>query len=129
MHGANEQVVKTFLEAFRERDMDKVRAQFADGAVFHIAGNSPMAGEHSGPEAILSAFGKFREETGDTWQAEMHDLLSTDEHVVALFIRTATRNGNPGRFPAAVVYHLEGGKIADMWVHEQDLYAFDSFFS
>lgn len=129
MNEANEQVVRTFLKAFGDRDMDAVRAQFTDDAVFHISGNSPMAGEHTGVDDVLATFGKFRELTDDTWQAEMHDLLSTDEHVVALFIRTGTRGGSQGRFPAAVVYHIQGGKIADMWVHEQDLYAFDAFFA
>ena len=58
---------------------------------------------------------------GSGIEVDVHDMLSSDDHVVLLSRREFA--GIDAR--AVVVYHVEDGRVAEVWVHEADQAAVD----
>ena len=60
---------------------------------------------------------------------ETHDILASDDHAVVLNKTRATRGGKIQEQDQVVVMHIEGGKVAEVWVHFSDQQAMDEFTS
>ena len=117
----NEDVVRSYIASLGAGDMDGVRKHLADEIVMHMGGRNPMSGDKRGPDEVVGTFEAITERTGAPISTELHDLLSTEDHVVALGRRTIAGVDAP----AAVVYHLADGKITEIWVHEARQYELD----
>ena len=65
------------------------------------------------------------ERSGGAMPVEVHDLLESEDHVVALVRRTMA--GVDSR--AVIVYHVADGKITELWSFEGDQYAIDEAMS
>ena len=117
-------------EAFSRGDTDTLSQLFAEGTVWHWPGRNPLSGTHRGRDAVLSLFAKMAEMTNGTLSIdEDHDFLGSDEHAVALFRLSATREGKTLRANLCEVTHWYNGKLTEEWVSVDDQYAFDEFWS
>jgi uncharacterized protein len=125
----NERLIQDVLAAFKAGDREVIERIYAEDVVLHIPGNNQLSGDYRGLDDVLEGLSRFRELTKDTWSAELHDVLANDEHAVALSTRRGERAGRFGAFRAVTIYHLRGGRIAEIWIHEADQQAFDEFFS
>ena len=105
-----ESVVRGMYEAINRRDMAAVAAAFAEDAVWHGSGS-----EITGGQAIAGLVSQLIQASGDTLHVELHDITSSDEHVVALQITRAERNGRSLEDSVAYVFHVTGGKITEAW--------------
>ena len=114
-------------EAFSRRDMDSLRTFWADDIVYHVTGGNPIAGDHRGLDAVLALFAKLVEM--NVRIVEVHDVLASDDHVVALLRGTASRHGEELSVNQANIYHVRDGKIREAWLLPADQRAFDEFFS
>ena len=117
----NEDVVRAYIAALGSGDMEGVRGHLADDAVLHLGGRHAMAGDKQGAGEVVAALSAMAERAGGAIRPELHDLLSTEDHVVALVRRTI--GGVDAR--AAVVYHVAEGKITEIWPHEASQYELD----
>jgi uncharacterized protein len=115
--------------AYQSGDMDTINELFADDVVWHVAGRSQIAGDYSGKEQVFGFFGKLQELSDGTSTVEVHDLLASDEHGVAIVTETATRSGNEHRANATHVLHLKDGKVTEFWDAHPDQYSADEFWS
>lgn len=110
-------VVEEYIDAIAEGDIERVGEFIADDIVVHIPGNNPMSGDYRGREEVLAHYRSLFERTeaaGGSIEVDMHDLLASDDHVVALSRRTFA--GVDAR--AVAIYHVDDGKIEEVWVHE-----------
>ncbi len=114
-------------EAFSRRDMDTLRTIWADDIVYHFPGTSFLAGDHKGLDAVLAFFAKLGEMNVQI--VEVHDVLASDDHVVALVRGTASRQGEELALNQANIYHVRDGKIKEAWLLSTDQRALDEFFS
>ena len=114
-------------EAFSRRDMDSLRTFWADDIVYHVPGANPIAGDHKGLDGVLALFAKLVEM--NVRIVEVHDVLASDDHVVALVRGTASRQGKELSVKQANIYHVRDGKIKEAWLLPTDQRAFDEFFS
>jgi ketosteroid isomerase-like protein len=117
----DEEVVRGYIAAISAGDLDGIGAAITDDVVVHIPGRGPTAGVKRGRDEALDMFRLMAERAGGTMVVDVHDLLSSDDHVVALVSRSIAGV----EAPAAVIYHLRDGKIAGVWSHEWDQYALD----
>lgn len=115
------EVVRSYIDGISRGDMDAIGEALADDVVFHIPGRNPTSGEKHGRDEALAMFRTMLDRAGGSMKVDVHDLLSSDDHVVALVSRAIAGVDTT----AAIVYHMRGGKIAELWSHEGDQYAID----
>ncbi len=113
----NAALLRRYLEALSQSDMDSVREAFAEDAVWHLPGNSPLAGDHKGPDAILEFIGRAFEMSGGTFRLELLDVMASDEHGVQWQRITAQREGKTLDEVEALTRAFKGM----MSIHEQSL--------
>ncbi|MEX2534796.1 MAG: nuclear transport factor 2 family protein [Trueperaceae bacterium] len=124
----NEAPVRAFFDAAAKRDINGIMECWADDVVLHYHGQNPVAGTYRGKQEVLGAYGKMAQLTGGTFRrVELHDLLATDGHVVALARVGAEREGRSLEWNGIDVYHVRDGKIVEIWIHVVDQYAVDAF--
>jgi uncharacterized protein len=125
MGHTNAEVVRAYVGAVGGGEADRAVELVTDDVVMHVPGRNPISGEVRGRDALLTMLREVFERSGGSFGLEIHDILASDDHVVALLERTIA--GIETR--VAVVYHLRDGKIAEIWPHEQDQYALDEALS
>lgn len=123
------QLVRDGYAAFGHGDLDAIRALFAPDIVWHIGGRSPVAGDYKGIDAVFEFFAKVLEWTGGTLRNELHDVLASDDHAVALLTQTADHNGKKLRARFAHIQHIANNQVTESWYFPDDSYAVDDFWS
>lgn len=130
--GADENlaIVRRGYEAFNKGDMETLTELFDEGATWHLAGRSSLAGDHEGREAAFAYFARLGQETGGTFQAGLQHLLADDDdRVVGIQRSTGDRDGKRLDVGDCIVFQLKDGRITDGRDHIDDLYAWDEFWS
>ncbi|TMC86926.1 MAG: nuclear transport factor 2 family protein [Chloroflexi bacterium] len=89
----NVELTKKGYQAFNEAHIEGVMDVLDDDVVWHIGGENPISGEYKGKEAVIGMFAKFAQLTEGTYEADVHDILASEEHTVVLGTYTATRRG------------------------------------
>lgn len=125
----NVELLRKGYEVFAKGDMATLRELFAENIVWHVPGNNPLSGEHRGRDAVFAMFARNAEITAGTFRIELHDVLADDEHAVALFRETASRQGRQLNLLEAAVYHVSNGKVTEAWSLPYDQRASDEFWS
>jgi uncharacterized protein len=125
----NVAVMQRAYEAFNSGDMNTL-TELMDETVWHVPGQSSMAGDYRGSGSTLAYFGQLAHETGGTFRAELrHMAADGDNRVVGIQRSTADRNGKHLDVANCIVFELKDGKVTDGREHFEDLYAWDEFWS
>src|SRR6266550_6290526 len=111
----NADLLNKGYDAFDKGDLDTVRSLFADDIVFHVAGNSQLAGDYRGIDEVFGFFGKLVELSGGTFKIERHAVLADDEHATVLSTSSAERNGTSLTLKTIDVFHVADGKVTECW--------------
>lgn len=129
MDHPNEQLVRHLYDARRRRDVDTVRSLLASDVRWHDPYPPPFGGDFSGADAVLAwMFGPLENEMEDSG-LELHDVVANDRHAVALVNWWAVLDGRRMDGREIGVYHVEDGKVAEVWFTTDDKQASDAFFS
>jgi ketosteroid isomerase-like protein len=111
MEHENAQLYRRITEAFQGGDIDTVKGVLAPDVRWHEAGNPQVI---EGREAVLQRLsGTVQQLDGSV---DLHDVLGSDEHVVAM-INVALRkpDGSEVAYPAVEVLHVNEGLITERW--------------
>jgi uncharacterized protein len=112
MASSNEDLVRRGYEAFAAGDMASLMALMADDVVHVIPGDSPLAGEHKGPDELTTLYGQLFSLSGGTYRAE---LVSIEERgpdqVVSRHRGTAQREGRTLDTEETLTFTIEDGKV------------------
>jgi ketosteroid isomerase-like protein len=126
----NAEIVKRGYAAFNSADMQTLTEIFDESACWHSPGRSPIAGDHQGRDATFAQFGRYVEETGGTFKAELQHVLESDDgRVVGVHHNSAERGGKRLDVGCCIVFELKDGRIIDGREYFFDLYAWDEFWS
>ncbi len=127
---ADLEVVRRFYAAVAAGDHDAAAACFADDGVWHLPGNSLIAGSHRGwreiRDNVLRRVGPLSD---GTFRAELVDVALGAEYVVAVQHATARRGERRLDITGCQLMRVVDGKIAEMRGHYSDQYALDSFWT
>jgi len=126
----NEGLVRAASAAFGRGDLGALQDQFlAADIVWHIAGTGPLAGDYAGAAQVMGLLGKISELSGGTVRPELHDVLVSNDHTVALTTIRAERAGKQLQLNLVHVIHAENGKATEVWTHSSDPGAAAQFWS
>lgn len=116
----NEEVIRSYVTAFAQGDLDTAKSYLADEIVYHVGGHHPLAGDYRGRDRVVEFFKQRSERTGGTFKVVPHDLLANDQHGVALSTVTAERDGRHFAWDVVTVYHVADGKVTECWIVDGD---------
>ena len=125
----NAEPIRRAFDAFARGDLAAMQVLVAEDTVWHIPGRGPLAGDHHGRDAVFEMFGRLVQASEGTFTQELHDVLATDDHAVALTHASARRGDHDYDGQDAWVFHLRQGEIAEAWWRPEDLYAADEFWT
>jgi ketosteroid isomerase-like protein len=119
---ANAAVVRRMNEAMASGDMETAASFVADDVVWHMIGApEPISGK-----AQLAAGMAGFEEANITW--ETHDILASDDHVIALGTASAKIRDRSLTYRTAEIYHVRNGQVTERWAFSDDTKAITDFF-
>ena len=72
---------------------------------------------------------KLMERSGGTLKVEIHDILASDRHAVALTSVKFLKNGQAVEYRSAQVWRIENGKPVAWYEYLRDSYQFDAIWS
>lgn len=125
----NAAVVRRAYEAFAAGDIATLTETIAEDAIWHIGGDNTFSGDYEGRDSIFTHFMTIGGETAGTLSLEIHDVLATDEHAVALLRERGQRNGRALDMNKVHVYHVRDGQAIESWEYSEDQAAYDAFWS
>jgi len=125
----NEEIARSATESLSKGDMEGFLSHHTDDTVVHFPCRGPMAGDHRGKDGVAKMFQQQMQILDSPPEIENHDILANDDHVVVLNKTRATRGGKILEQDQVVVMHIEGGKIAEVWLQFSDQQAMDEFAS
>ena len=126
----NEDLVRQAYKAFGEGDMDTLGSLFASDAVHVATGNSPVAGEYQGVDAILAYYGKLFERSDGTFTAELESVrVEGDDTVVATHRDKGRRGDKTLDQDETLTFTISGGKFTRLVENHSDQAAYDAFWS
>ncbi len=128
--GGNAAIVARAYEAFNAGDIATLTKLFDANSSWHTPGHGPIAGSRNGRDAVFTQFGRYGDETGGTFRANLLNVLeSEDGRVVAVHHTSAERGGKQLDVLCCIVFELKNGRIIIGREHFYDLYAWDAFWS
>jgi ketosteroid isomerase-like protein len=121
----NERLIRELYRLLAEGDLSGYFELLTDDVVFHVGGDSLVAGDHAGKEAVLGLGVRILEETAGTFRTVLLGVLANDTFVVTLHRWTAERRGLQIAMDNFNVYRVEDGRVAERWElierhHEHD---------
>jgi uncharacterized protein len=124
------EVIRNGFEAFGRGDLDYLRDNvFTEDTVWHVGGRNLLSGDYRGQE-MFDWFGRLFQETGGTFQIQVHDVTTSDDHAVVLTESSAERKGKRLEGSKGLqVHHFVGGKVSESWLTAENQYELDDFWS
>src|SRR2546430_17612238 len=108
MADARAELVRRYFEAVRT-DHTQTARLYAPDATLHYVGRHVLGGVYRGPQEILELFRRSREAFRGTQRLELHDVVSGDDHVVALLDGSAERDAEGRQWRPGVGVHVARG--------------------
>ena len=125
----NAEAARRAYEAFRAGDMATMGDLMSNDIVWHAPGRNPISGTYRGKEEVFGLFAKIAEATDGPMEMSIHDLLASDDHVVALLEVTASRGDRHLESRAVHIMHVADGKLTEFWNFPEDPSIGDEFWS
>lgn len=117
----NVERIKREYQAFAEENFSGLAELFAPDAVWHVRGDSPLSGDHSGREAIVEFLRKLAHDTHESFMIELHDILANDQHTVVLAHTTVKRDDRTYSADEVHVFCTDPtGLITEAWGFTSD---------
>jgi len=125
MEHLNALAYRRTADAFRTGDRDTLTELIDEDAVWHVPGSSAMAGDIHGRDAVFQFLERLREVTDGTFVLKEHDVLGSNDHVVALSHMSAVREQVSVSVDVVSVFHFRDGRQQERWFHPSDIAAWD----
>jgi ketosteroid isomerase-like protein len=123
------ELARELYQRLSARDLAGYLELLADDAIFHVGGNSSIAGEYRGKAAIAALGMKLLEETGGSFRTELISVLANGSHAMTLHRWSAERRGRRIEMCNFNVYRFANGLVAERWEFIEDQEAHDAFWA
>jgi ketosteroid isomerase-like protein len=121
---ATETAIRRYCDAWQRGDVATIVDCYHDDVVLHWFGRNPLAGDHRGKPAALTALMQMQQRANRRLVA-IHDVLASDDHGIVLARERFERDGRVLEANRVLVYHVRDGKLAECWIYDEDQRAVD----
>ena len=111
---------------YRGGDPGAVRERLAPDVIWHVPGESAIAGDHRGRDAVMAYFERRRAMAGGAMAIVAGERLVAGDVVIQLADGEVERDGARLRWRTAGVYRMDGEHVAEAWLVPLELAAFDA---
>ena len=122
-----EQVVRDLYAARARGDLVAVTALLDPDIEWHEP--YEYLGHLRGRAAVLDALRETIDATRGSFRIELHDVLASDDHAVALVEWGAERDGRALSGHEVAVYHVRDGRVSEVWFYTEDTHGIDEIFA
>lgn len=125
----NEELARSEMEAALREDFEGMLAHYTEDVIFHYPGRNALSGTNQGKDGLREWGSKIDEllGPGGSLTRTLHDILASDNHAVQLVSVEASRTDERrAGWNAAVIMHVQDGKISEIWLNIDDPYAVDA---
>ncbi len=129
MDDTNRQVLQALYDALGAGDFGAVLGYLSDDVIGHVPGNSPVAGDYVGKEAVAGYVGQLAERSGGTIRFQPRTVLVAGDRGVGLLRDLAERDGKSLAMDNVHVWRMGDGTLDEIWIYPGDQYAWDDFWS
>jgi uncharacterized protein len=113
-------------EMYAGGPMAPVADLLADDVVWHVGGESPIAGEHRGWDAVLRSLAVRRELSRETLRIHPDEVVAADPEVVVQLVGGAVSlDGKTISWRTVGLYRVECGRVREARLVPLDLELFD----
>jgi uncharacterized protein len=125
----SETVVERFFAAQRVMytgaPVEPLLEMLHEDIVWHVPGASPIAGDHTGRDAVIDYFRHRRALTGATLEISDRGGIAIGDTVIRLADGKATIAGAPAAWRTAGIYRVADGRLREVWLVPLDLDEFE----
>jgi uncharacterized protein len=118
----NAAVVRRMIEAMDAGDMETAASLVADDVVWHAIGAAEPIRGKAGLAAGMPGLGEAK------ITYDVHDVLASDDHVIALGTASATIGDRSLTYRTAEIFHVGNGMVTERWAFSDDTKAITDFF-
>lgn len=121
-------VLEKLYSDFGKGDIPSVLAACADEMTFQVPGKSRLSGKYT-RETFPQFATKLHELSHGTVKIEVHDILASDQHAVALCSDRLQKLGKTFEYRTAHVWRFQNGKPVAWYEYPRDLYVYDEIWA
>jgi ketosteroid isomerase-like protein len=127
----NAQVVREAFDALERDDIMTIYEALDPDVVWHNGpAAGPWSGDFKGRDDVLAMSAQFSQHFAGTFKEHVHDILASEEHVVALLHEVGTTpSGRRFDNRASFVFHMRDVKITECWTLDYDVAAAAAFWA
>jgi ketosteroid isomerase-like protein len=123
------EAIRKFYDHFTRGEYEAAFDACDPKATFQITGESPLAGKFDRANISQKFASRLKELSGGTYKLEIHDIIGSDRHVVALGTVKLERSGKPAEYRTAHVWRCENGRPVAGYEYFRDQYQVDRIWS
>jgi uncharacterized protein len=123
---ADATIVRSLYEARARGDLEGAASFLAADVEWHEP--YEYLGSLKGRDAVMAAIRQSMAETHGTFKLDLHDVLASEDHVVALVRFSAERHGQRMTGKEVGIFHVRDGLIREVWfATDEDVEAVSEF--
>ncbi len=125
----NIELLRRYTEVLTKGQAAEVLPFYTEDLRLHIPGRSAHAGTFEGQDAVLAYYTRLFQDTDGRFEnLGIDDIMASDTHVASLVRWRVHRGEQTLDIERFVLYRIEDGRIAEIWVRDWDQYAYDELF-
>jgi len=121
-------LAKTVWQAVSDGDVDVLAEVCSEDLVWHATGRGLRSGSYRGQEAVFSYLASIGEDA-ERFDSTLEDILVGGERACVLFRVSGRRKGRQLEMNYALLFRIEGSRLAEVWSVPRDQYAVDEFWA
>ena len=120
------ETLRAYADAWLAADVENVLGAYHDDIVLHYMGESPLAGTHSGKEAVFTILGQASYPASRKL-IDVQDVLVGDEF--GALVAVEDLGDPPKRVRRVLLYRVEDSKLRECWLFDEDQRFIDKLWS
>lgn len=112
----------TYRALFARDETSAMRESLAEDVVWNQIGGDPV----HGADAVMEMMSVS---DGVEFNLDLHDVISNDDHMIALMNVTIGSGADAFNYRTAEIYHVKDGKITERWAFSDDTGRISEFFA